>query len=181
MVAVMPFGPHARLVVDDYGRRTDKVYVKGAPGTFITVRLFTMFVAEGDTLLITGELNLTNNTGRDADQDMIPGYEAFGAGIATSLWIYDANAPAAERPATWLRLGTNGENCTVEGHHIAQGLQRPYQVPAGWDPTHQMGIVLRVDAHSTAYKANPVPGYFIVEKHGTLHVEHWPAATPEVP
>ena len=148
MVAVMPLGPHARLLVDDYGRRTDKIQVRGAPGTYVTVRLFTTFVAEGDTLLITGETVLTNNTGRDyPSQEWRSDLAHYPVGIATSLWIYDANAPAAERPATWLRLGTNGENCTVEGHHIAQGLQRPYQVPAGWDPTHQMGIVLRVDAH----------------------------------
>jgi hypothetical protein len=174
MVDVKPLGPHGRMVVDDYGRRTDKVMVRGAPGTFVTIRLFTMFVAPGDTLEIVGELNLTNNTGRDADQDRITGYKQYAVGVATSLWIYDANAPAAERPATWLRLGTNGENCTAEGHHIAQGLTRPHTVPDTWDPTHQMGIVLRVDCHSTGWDDNPVRDYMLVETHGTLQVRQWP-------
>lgn len=182
MVAVMPAGPHGRLLADDYGRRTDKMKVLGQPGTYVTIRLFTMFVAPGDSLEITGEVNLTNNTGRDLPgQDRIAGYVAYPVGIATSLWIYDANAPAAERPATWLRLGTDGENATVDGHHINQGLSRPYQVPETWDPTHQMGIVLRVDAHSTGWDDNPVPDYMIVEKHGTLHVKHWPKLVPADP
>jgi hypothetical protein len=181
MVAVLPLGPHGRLVVDDYGRRTSKVKVLGAPGTFITVRLFTMFVAPGDTLLITGELNLTNNTGRDADEDRITGYKQYAVGVATSLWIYDANAPAPVRPATWMRLGTNGENSTADGHHIAQGLTRPFTVPADWDPAHQLGVVLRVDAHSTGWDDNPVADYMLVETYGTLHVQHWPSEVPPDP
>lgn len=174
MVAINPLGPYGRLLTDDFGRRTEKVKVLGAPGTFTTVRLFTLFVAPGDTLLITGEVNLTNNTGRDADQDRIPGYDQYAVGIATSLWIYDANAPAAVRPATWKRLGTNGENCTADGHHIAQGLTRGFRVPDDWDPAHQLGAVLRVDAHSTGWDDNPVRDYMIVEEHGTLLVQQWP-------
>jgi hypothetical protein len=182
MVAVMPLGPHGRLLVDDHGRRTDKVKVVGSPGTFITVRLFTTFVAPGDTLLITGEANLTNNTGRTLPgQDRIPGHDQYAVGVATSLWVYDANAPAEERPATWRRLGTNGENCTADGHHIQQGLTRQFVVPDDWDPAHQIGVVLRVDAHSTGWDDNPVRDYMIVEQHGCLLVQHWPKLVPADP
>lgn len=177
MPTVMPLGPYGQLLADDHGRRTDKIRVRGLPGTYVTVRLFTMFVAPGDTLLVTGEANLTNNTGRDADQDPIGGYVRYPVGVPTSLWVYNANAPADLRPATWRRLGTTAENATVDGHHIHQGLQRPYTVPADWDPIHQMGIVLRVDAHSSG--SNPAPDYVLVETHGTLHVQHWPMIIQE--
>lgn len=179
MTAVLPLGPHGQLLVDDYGRRTDKIKVRGTPGTYVTVRLFTAFVQPGDTLIITGEANLTNNTGRTLPgQDRITGYVSYAVGIATSLWIYDANAPAEVRPATWVRLDTNGENCTAESHHIQQGLTRPFTVPDDWDPTHQLGVVLRVDAHSTGFDDNPVADYMIVEKYGCLLVQQYPR--PEV-
>jgi hypothetical protein len=178
MTTVMPMGP-ARVVSDDFGRRTDKLVVRADPGTYVTIRLFTMFVAPGDTLVITGEMNLTNNTGRNL-AGAVTGTR-YDVGIAASLWIYDANAPADLRPATWLRLGTNGENVTVDGHHIEQGLTRAYRVPDTWDPTHQIGIVLRVDAHSTAAGSNTTPDYVLVETHGVLMAMHYPLVTPADP
>ncbi len=174
MVAIKPLGPHGRLLTDDYGRRTDKIRVDLATNTYVTVRLFTAFVAPGDTLLITGEVNLTNNTGRSlAPPRPITGTQ-YPVGAAPSLWIYDANAPAELRPATWKRLGTGGENATVDGHHLYMGLTRDFQVPADWDPEHQIGIVLRVDVHSTGWDDNPTPDYMLVETHGTLFAQHWP-------
>jgi hypothetical protein len=54
-------------------------------------------------------------------------------------------------------------------------------VPDDWDPAHQLGVVLRVDAHSTGWDDNPVPDYMLVETYGTLHVQHWPRLIPADP
>lgn len=180
MTTVAPLDRGSKLSWDDAGRRTDKVIVRPDPGTYVTARLFTMFVQPGDLLVVTGELNVTNNTGRSLTTGAVTGKQ-YAVGVATSLWIYDANAPADVRPATWYRLGTNGENATPDDHHIQQGLTRPYQVPGDWDPTHQMGIVLRVDAHSTAAGSNPTADYLLVEQHGVLMAMQYPANVPVDP
>lgn len=161
------------LLWDDYGIRTPRILVDLSTSTYVTIRLFTMFVEPGDVLILTGEANLTNNVGRTAT-GAVTGTR-YPVGIATSLWVYDANAPSNLRAATWVRLGTNGENATVDGHHIQQGLTRPYVVPADWDPTHQMGIVLRVDAHSTGWDDNGGADFVVVEKHGVLMVARYRA------
>lgn len=176
MTQVAPLGA-GTLIWDDYGIRTSKLLVDLSTSTYVTIRLFTMFVEAGDALVVTGEANLTNNVGRAAD-GAVTGKQ-YPVGIATSLWVYDANAPSDVRAATWLRLGTNGENATVDGHHIQQGLTRPYVVPADWNPTHQMGVVLRVDVHSTGWDDNAGADYVLVEKHGVLMVQRYRATADD--
>lgn len=168
MVAGAPMGAGAGLFWDDYGIRTTRLRVDLPADTYVNIRLFTMPVQAGDLLVLTGEVNLTSNVGRAADGTVTG--KRYPVGVATSLWVYDANAPADQRPATYLRLGTNGENVTPEGHHIQQGLTRPYIVPSDWDPSHQAGIVLRVDVHSTGWDDNPPAGsdFVLVEPHGLL-------------
>lgn len=181
MTVIAPLDRGTKLIWDDFGRRTDKVKVDLVTDSYATIRLFTMFVQPGDTLVVTGELNLTNNTGRSLTSPYAITGTRYAVGVAASLWVYDANAPAADRAATWYRLGTNGENVTPDGHHIQQGLTRPYVVPATWDPTHQMGIVLRVDVHSTAAGSNSTPDYVLVETHGVLMAMQYPASVPVDP
>lgn len=181
MTASAPLGRGSQLVWDDFGRRVDKVKVDLVTDTYVNIRLFTMFVSPGDALIVTGEMNLTNNTGRSLTAPYAVTGSRYAVGVAASLWVYDANAPVADRPATWIRLGTSGENVTPDGHHIEQGLTRPYRVPDTWDPTHQMGIVLRVDVHSTAAGSNATPDYVLVETHGVLMAMRHLAVPPADP
>lgn len=168
MAKTAPMGPGSDLFWDDGGPHATKLRVDLPTNTYVNIRVFTMPVQAGDLLVLTGEVNLTSNVGRAADGTVTG--KQYPVGVATSLWIYDASGPPEQRPATYLRLGTNGENVTPDMHHIQQGLTRPYVVPAGWDPAHQIAILLRVDVHSTGWDDNPPAGsdYVLVEKHGVL-------------
>lgn len=160
-------GGPAELWWDDFGVRASSLRVDLSAATPVTIRAFTLPVVAGDALIITGEVNLTTHVGRDAT-GAVTG-ERYPVGVATGLWLYDAPGPDhVMRAGTWRRLGVNGENVTPAGHHIQQGLTRPWVVPAGWDPTVRLGVALRVDVHSTAWAANDVPDQVLVESHGVL-------------
>jgi hypothetical protein len=180
MTLSAPLAPGGVLFWDDQGIRTTKLKVDLPTNTFVNIRLFTVPVEAGDTLLITGEVNLTTAVGRDATGKIVG--KEYAVGVATSVWIYNASGPPELRPATYQRLGTNGENVTPQGHHIQQGLTRPYVVPATWDPTHQIAVLLRVDVHSTGWDDNSPAGsdYVIVEQHGTLQCQRWRQPEPPV-
>lgn len=166
MTANACMGAASDLFWDDQPPRATRLLVDLVTTSYVNIRVITVPVQASDLLVITGELNLTQNTGRDED-GTVTGRQ-YAVGVGTSLWIYDASAPAAERAATWLRLGTNGENVTPEGHHIQQGLTRPYVVPADWAPGHTAAVVLRADVHSTGHDSNRRRDVVFVEQHGVL-------------
>jgi hypothetical protein len=161
-------GPGGVLFWDDYGIRTTAMKVDLPTSTYHKIRVFTVPVQPGDLLVVTGEVNLTTNVGRN-DDGVITGKQ-YPVGCGTSVWVYNASGPPELRPATYVRLGTNGENVTTDGHHLQQGLTRPWIVPATWNPAHQVGILLRVDVHSTGWDDNLPAGSdeVLVENHGTL-------------
>lgn len=184
MTLSAPLGPGGTLFWDDAGIRYFKIKVDLPSETYSSIRLFTLDVRAGDTLVVTGEVNLTTSVGRNPTTGALTGKE-YPVGVGTSLWVYDASAPADIRPSTWQRLidGTNGENVTPDMHHIQQGLTRPHVVPADWDPTHKLGVVLRVDVHSSGWDDNPTPDYVLVERHGVLMCARWrqPEPAPDDP
>jgi hypothetical protein len=175
MTLSAPLGPGGTLFWDDYGIRTTKLKVDLPTSTYVNIRLFTMPVEAGDTLILTGEVNLTTNVGRSLTPPYPKTGKQYPVGVGTSLWIYNASGPPELRPASYLRLGTNGENVTTEGHHLQQGLSRPYVVPATWNPAHQIAILLRVDVHSSGWDDNLPAGsdYVLVEQHGVLMCQRW--------
>lgn len=76
----------------------------------------------------------------------------YPVGVGEHLWAYDVDVPAAERE--WWRLdpsGSVGMNIVRDVHHLTLGLELPYVVPATWPPGHRIVVVLRADAHSTAW------------------------------
>lgn len=164
MSLTAPLGLTADLFWDDYGRRTTGIPVDLSSDTPVTIRLFTVPVLAGDILVIDGEVNVTNDVGRDPAK----GLTRYTCGIGCHLWIYDANEPAITRPATWVKIGSQGENVTVDGHHLVMNIRRPYVVPAGWQAGHQIGVVLQADAHSTAWNANGGGEKITVENNGVL-------------
>lgn len=171
-------GPGGTLFWDNVGIRTTKLKVDLPTSTYVNIRLFTMPVEAGDTLIVTGEVNLTTNVGRSMTSPFSVTGKQYPVGVGTSVWIYNASGPAELRPASYVRLGTNGENVTTEGHHLQQGLTRPYVVPSTWDPTHQIAILLRVDVHSSGWDDNLPAGsdYVLVEQHGVLMCQRWRTA-----
>ena len=149
---------------DDAGIRTTKIPIDLSSGSQVKIRVITVPCQPRDLLEVTGEVNMTNDTGPIG----------YGAGIATQLWLYDASTPPDEdRAATWRLLGQNGQNITRDLHHMQQGLTRVYVIPDEWVPGRSAGISLSCDAHSTAWNRNGGGEHITVEKQGCLIARRW--------
>lgn len=166
---------------DPFGIRATKIPVDLSTGTPVKVRYYALPVQAGDYLKVHGALDVTNDAGRDTVKGI-----RYTVGIGISLWYYDASAPTTPvdlRAASWRQIGdSRGMNVTVDLHHLAMDIDAEVTVPADWTPGHQIGVVLRADAHSTAWNKNsPTGGDWIdVEDHGCLTVTRYRDSPPAV-
>lgn len=166
---------------DTFGLRTTKIPVDLSTGTPVKVRYYAMPVQAGDYLKVHAEIDVTNDAGRDTAKGI-----RYTVGIGVSLWYYDASAPTTPvdlRAASWRQIGdSRGMNCTVDLHHLAMCISGTLTIPADWQPGHSAGIVLRADAHSTAWNSNSATGgdFITVEDHGCLDVTRYRDTPPPV-
>lgn len=137
--------------------------------TWATIMRVVVPVQAGDLLDVDGWFKVTNDLG-------------YNVGVGAHLWMYDVDdgAPSPRPEETWCRLdpeaGSVGMNVTPNLHHLTLPVAVPYLVPADWPEGHRIVIVLRADAHSTAWK----PGHTLtVDQVGRLTVRRYvPAAVP---
>lgn len=133
--------------------------------TWATIMRVVVPVAPGDVLDVSAWFKVTNDLG-------------YNVGVGAHLWAYDCDSgQGAAGP--WWRLdeeaGSVGMNVTRNLHHLVLPVAVPYVVPADWPVGHRIVVVLRADAHSTAWQ----PGDTLtVDPCGRLTVRRY-APTPE--
>lgn len=98
----------------------------------------------GDLLDVSAWCKVTN--------DIRP--TAYVVGVGAHLWAYDCDSGLGSA-GPWWRLdedaGSVGMNVFRDLHHLVLPVEVAYQVPDDWPPGHRMVVVLRADAHSTAW------------------------------
>ena len=167
---------------DTFGLRATKIPVDLSSGTPVRVRhVLLPGTVAGDHVKVHAEIDVTNDAGRNTAVG-----KRYTVGIGISLWWYDASAPTTPvdlRTPTWKQIGdSRGMNCTVDLHHLAMCISGDFTVPDGWQDGHQPCVVLRADAHSTAWASNsPTGGDWIdIEDHGQLVATRYRADPPPV-
>ena len=128
-------------------------------------------VDPGDMLDIDADPRVTNNVG-------YPGRIRYTVGVGWHLWIYDYDNPL-KTAGPWTRISAfSGENVTVDMHHMPLHISTLYRMPADWPAGHRPVVVLRADAHSTAWNSNGGGDTLDVDPgYGQLIVRHWAPAT----
>lgn len=133
----------------------------------------------GDVFRVHGEVRVTNDAGRD------PGETRYTVGVGYHLWYYDlddtSGVPLAER---MVKFGdSDGDNVDPVRHHMPGDITRWLKVPADWpvDPLtglgHRVVLVLRADAHSTAWEANGGGEVLTVDRYGLIDALRWTTPT----
>ena len=125
-------------------------------------------VEPGDTLDIDAHARVTNNLG-------------YNVGVGWHLWMYDYNLRAEPGNPWWRISAFSGENVTANMHHMPLPLACLYRMPDDWPSGHRPVIVLRADAHSTAWQSGDTIA--VDAGYGQLIVRRWatpaPAPAPE--
>lgn len=115
-------------------------------------------VHPGDSLDIDADARVTNNMG-------------YNIGVGWHLWMYSYTNPLRISGPWWRISALSGQNVTHNMHHMALHISTLYRMPDDWPPGHRPVIVLRADAHSTAWQPGHTltvdPGY------GQLIVRRW--------
>jgi hypothetical protein len=123
-------------------------------------------VSRGDKLRITGEARVTNDVG-------YPDGRRYTVGVGWHLWIYDYNNPLKTAGPWWRVSQLSGQNVTVDMHHMPLGITTVADVPDDWTDGHRPVVVLRADAHSTAWQYNGGGDTLTVDAgYGQLIAEH---------
>jgi hypothetical protein len=124
-------------------------------------------VSRGDKLRITAEAGVTNNVG-------YPGGKRYTVGVGWHLWVYSYTDPAKTGGKWWRISHLRGENVPVDTHHMALTINALADLPDDWPDGHRPVIVLRADAHSTAWDYNGGNDNLTVEAgYGQLIVKHY--------
>lgn len=155
---------------DPTGLRTTRIPVDLSALTPVRLRAYALPVQAGDYLRIHAELDVTNDAGRPTATGI-----RYTVGIGAALWWYNPNLPTTPvdlRADSWRLIASRGMNCTVDMHHLAMCISGELTIPDDWEPDRQVGIALRVDAHSTQWNANSKAGgdYVTAEDRGELSV-----------
>lgn len=130
-------------------------------------RLTTGTLQGGDLLDIDAWARVTNNVG-------YPGGTRYTVGVGwyVKAYLY-ATPPWNGGPAAWNISPLNGENVTVDMHHMPLHTSTLYKVPAQYDG-QRLTIALMADAHSTAWAANGGGDTLDVDAgYGQLIVRRW--------
>ena len=96
-------------------------------------------VEPGDYLDVDADARVTNNCG-------------YNIGVGWHLWMYSYTNPLKTQGPWWRISAFSGENVTPDMHHIPLHISTLYRMPADWPSGHRPVIVLRADAHSTAWQ-----------------------------
>jgi hypothetical protein len=138
-----------------------------ATDTYRTMLRVVVPVAAGDLLDISGWARVTNDTGRNR------GDAGYTVGVGYHLWMYDVDDGPVSA-GDWLRISPLcGDNVTRDRHHMPLAISTTYTVPADWPEGHRMVVVLRADAHSTAWIAGDT--LTVDRDYGQLTVRRWAA------
>lgn len=123
-------------------------------------------VSRGDMLKVTGEARVTNDVG-------YPNGTRYTVGVGWHLWLYDYST-TEKMNGTWWRISQlRGQNVTVDMHHMAMSVTTLAKVPDTWIDGHRPVVVLRADAHSTAWAVNGGNDTLTVDAgYGQLMAEH---------
>lgn len=129
-------------------------------------------VDAGDVLDVDGRQRVTNDVGRD-------GGTRYTVGVSYYLGAYDLDDGVAYGDKTWVQLGpSNGDNVTVDRHHMPMHLSAVWQVPADWPAGHRIVVAFRADAASTQWAANGGTDHVTVDNLGALTVRRWKPGAP---
>jgi hypothetical protein len=129
-----------------------------ASDTYRTMLRVVVPAAAGDLLDVDARARVTNDVG-------------YTVGIGYHLWAYDADSGQGTA-GPWWRIGSlNGDNVFSPRHHMPLHTSTVYQVPADWPAGHRIVVVLRADAHSTAWKAGDT--ITVDQLYGQLTVRRW--------
>jgi hypothetical protein len=128
-------------------------------------------VQPGDILDIDAEARVTNDCG-------YPDGRRYTVGVGWHLWIYDYDNPLKTQ-GTWTRISQYmGDNVDPTRHHMPLHISTLYRMPADWAAGHRPVVVLRADAHSTAWQYNGGSDTLTVDAgYGQLIVRHWTTPT----
>lgn len=101
-----------------------------------TVLRVPILVAAGDVLDVTGQMQITNDTGR-----------VIGTGL--HLYVYDVDLvpaiPVADREWTEIAPLT-ADNCPPDRHHMPLATSAVWLVPADWPDGHRAMVVMQAAA-----------------------------------
>jgi hypothetical protein len=138
----------------------------GTPRTVFAVTVGP--VNPGDMVRVISDANVTNDTG----VTLVGGVrKVTGTRYKVGVSYHIAYSAVGGTP---VRAGTSvGENCTVETHHLVLNIARMFKVPATWTPGAEMVVMMRVDAHSSAWKANGGKELLRVEPYGAILFDVW--------
>ena len=127
--------------------------------------------AAGDRLDITAMARVTNDCG-------------YTVGVGWHLWWYDCDPepdangivpPTATR--TRVKISPSmGDNVPASRHHLPLHISSLYTVPDTWPEGHRMVVLLRVDAHSTAWQAGDTLTFD--KAYAELIVRRWAKTSP---
>jgi hypothetical protein len=137
----------------------------GTPRTVFAVTVGP--VNPGDMVRVISDANVTNNTGRDPKTKAITGTQ-YNVGVSYHI----AYSTVGGTP---IRTGTSmGENCHYSiTHHLVLNIARMFKVPADWQPGAEMVVMMRVDAHSSAWAKNGGKELLRVEPYGAILFDVW--------
>jgi hypothetical protein len=149
---------------------TDEVVATTIPvdlpsDTYRTMLRVVVPVAAGDLLDAEGWARVTNDVG------VSRGDKGYTVGVGYHLWAYDADNGQGSA-GIWTRISPLcGDNVSRDRHHMPLAISTVYTVPADWPKGHRMVIVLRADAHSTAWVAGDI--LTVDQEYGHLTVTRW--------
>lgn len=134
--------------------------------TYATMLRLIVPVAGGDLVDVHGWARVTNDL-------------SYVVGVGYHLWAYDVDDGLGSK-GTWTRISPyKGDNVDTKRHHLPIDVSCAYQVPADWPDGHRMTVVLRADAHSTAWRDGDT--LTVDRLYGSLVVRRWsPIAAGEL-
>ncbi|MGA3524177.1 hypothetical protein [Melissospora conviva] len=154
---------------------TNEVVAANLPVDLATTSWRTMLravvpVTAGDLLDVSAWARVTNDVG-------------YTVGVGWHLWAYDADSGQGTAGPWWRISLSCGDNVDKTRHHMPLTISTTYEVPADWPEGHRIVVVLRADAHSTAWRKGDL---LTVDPLGHLAVRRWtsppavePAPAPE--
>lgn len=144
---------------------TTAVPVDLASDTYRTLyRVVMGGVAPGDTLDISADARVSNGCG-------------YTIGVGWHLWMYSYSNPLRISGPWWRISHLMGDNVDSTRHHMPLHISTLYRMPDDWPPGDRPVIVLRADAHSTAWRSGDT--LTVDAGYGQLIVRRW--ALPPVP